>query len=154
MVPNQLSVRVYETEESFDGRQRAIPANGLFFPFRFWSMARAFLVFGRRRWIAIQAPFRSGARIPNRSGARTSKGDGGFRGDYSYLRVACGLHDCDCCKVAQQWPPAGLIVWLVDAYCLGFGQRNSFRYSGDWSGANPWRLVFSVTTRGTRKCKR
>jgi hypothetical protein len=35
-----------------------------------------------------------------------------------------------------------------------FGQRNSSRYSGVCSGAKPWRATFSVTTRGTRKCRR
>src|SRR6476469_3343947 len=45
----QLSVRVYETEESFQGRQGTLSANGLFFSFRFRSMARPFLVFRRRR---------------------------------------------------------------------------------------------------------
>ncbi len=29
--------------------------------------------------------------------------------------------------------------------------RNSVRYSGVASGAKPWRMMFSVTTRGTRK---
>src|SRR5215208_6152676 len=45
-------IRVYETEESFHGRQGALSADGLFFSFRFWSMARPFLVFRRRRSIS------------------------------------------------------------------------------------------------------
>src|SRR5215831_13834989 len=45
----QLSVRVYETEESFHGRQGTLSAGGLFFSFWFWSMAWSFLVFRRRK---------------------------------------------------------------------------------------------------------
>ena len=44
-VPIQLSVGVYETEESFHGRQGTLSADGLFFSFRLWSMAWPFLVF-------------------------------------------------------------------------------------------------------------
>ena len=57
-------------------------------------------------------------------------------------------------KLLSKSTAAELIVPLFSGYCRGFGQRNSSRYSGDCSGAKPWRLVFSVTTRGTRKFRR
>jgi len=34
------------------------------------------------------------------------------------------------------------------------GPRNSSRYCGVVSGAKPWRVMFSVTTRGTTNCRR
>src|SRR3954468_1388208 len=105
-------VRVYETEESFHGRQGTLSADGLFFSFRFWSMARPFLVFRRRRSISVQESFRFGTRIPYRSGARTGEGNGGFRRDRSHLGMARDLHDCDGCEVAQQNPTAELSVPL------------------------------------------
>ena len=42
---------------------------------------------------------------------------------------------------------------FADDYDFG-GQRNSSRYCGVCSGANPWRMMFSVTTRGTMNCKK
>jgi len=60
LVPNQLSVRVYETEESFHGRQETLSRDGLFFSFRFRSMARPFLVFRWRRSISVSESFNLG----------------------------------------------------------------------------------------------
>src|SRR4030095_7542541 len=57
-------------------------------------------------------------------------------------------------KLLRKGRPLNLSYRCASGYCRGLGQRNSSRYSGDCSGAKPWRLVFSVTRRGTRKCRR
>src|SRR4029077_10486457 len=46
-------------------------------------------------------------------------------------------------KLLSKSRPLNYLSLSSSAYCLGFGQRNSSRYSGDCSGANPCRLVFS-----------
>jgi hypothetical protein len=149
-------VRGYETEESFHGREGAIPADGLFFPFWFQAMAwREFLALRWRGSIALPEFLQFRTRIPNRSGAGTSEGDGGVCVDCSDLGVAGALHGCDGGEIVEQRPPLirCLHLQLRHAYCC-FGQRNSSRYSGVSSGIRPSRLVFSVTTRGIRNCRR
>lgn len=155
----------YETEESLHGRQEPISADGLFFSFRFRPMARwIFLALRWRGQIGIQEFLQPRARIPDRSGARTGEGDGGVCGNCSDLGLAGNLHGCHCGEVVEQ--RSSVASWRVSDqaafrsarlirqnYC-GLGQRNSPRYSGVCSGAKPWRLVFSVTTRGMRKFKR
>ncbi len=61
-------------------------------------------------------------------------------------------------EITEQGAAAGVngLPFRTDffVYCFGRGQRNSSRYSGALSGAKPWRVMFSVTTRGRRKCSR
>src|SRR5438552_18968478 len=107
---------------------------------------REFLAFRRRGSIALQEFLQFRARISDRSSARTSKGDGGVCVACPNLGVASALHDCDGGEIVEQRPPAELIARLFSSgYCCGFGQRNSSRYSGVFSGTRPSRLVFSVT---------
>ena len=110
-VPIQLSVRVYETEESSHGRQGTLSADGLFFSFWFRSMARP-LVFRRRRPIKVQEFLQSWTRIPSRSRAGTGSGNGGICRDCAHIRLAGALHDLHGRKIAQQRSAAQLIVWL------------------------------------------
>lgn len=148
------------------GRQEAISADGLFFPFRFRPMARwVFLSLRRRGPIGVQSFLQLGTRIPYGSRARTSEGDGGVCSDCSDLRVAGAVYGYHGGKVAKQRPSVAPVcscaasdlsartaLQLRHAYC--WGGRNSSRYSGVSSGAKPWRVVFSVTTRGIRNCSR
>ena len=99
-------MRGYETKESFHGREGAIPADGLLFPFRFRSMAwREFLALRWRGQIEIQELLQFRTRIPDRSGAGTSEGDGGVCADCSDLGVAGALHDCHGGEIVEQRAP-------------------------------------------------
>src|SRR6266498_2962206 len=149
--------RGYETEESFHGRKGTISADGLLFPFRFRSMAwREFLVLRWRGSIALPEFLQFRTRIPDRSGARTGEGDGSVCVDCPDLGVAGALHGCNGGEIVEQRPPAvvsSLHPHPRRVYCC-LGQRISSRYSGVSSGTRPSRLVFSVTTRGIRNCRR
>ena len=144
---------------SFQWRQEAVSTNRLFFSFRLWRMARIFPV---RRWgeqIGIPDFLQFKPRIHDRIRARTRQRDGGVHTYRCHLGVARDLHGSDRHKIAEQGSAITESplnqrehIDLVRAY--RFGQRNSSRYSGVSSGAKPWRVMFSVTTRGNRNCRR
>lgn len=107
--PLECWVRGYETEESFHGREGAIPADGLFFPFRFRSMAWwEFLALRWRGQIGIQEFLQSRARISDRSGPGAGERDGGVCTNCPDLGVAGALHGRHSREVAEQGPAAEL----------------------------------------------
>src|SRR5262245_7670542 len=118
---------------------------------------RLFFALRRRRKIRVQEFLQFRARIPYRSCTRTCQGNGGVCTDCPDFCVAGALHGGHRGETVEQRSPTRPVALLPAGFggktpcCYLLGQRNSSRYSGVFSGASPWRVTFSVTTRGTRK---